>query len=102
MNCLICNNQDKIKKFSDYKLEIKSDEKYFKNCSIYNCSDCDFGFVYPFPSNENLNYFYQNIYRAADRPPFWRTENIVLQFYRNTKLQFYSSTGTEKTKQKHN
>lgn len=76
MNCLICNNQDKIKKFSDYKLEIKSDEKYFKNCSIYNCSDCDFGFVYPFPSNENLNYFYQNIYRAADRPPFWRTENI--------------------------
>lgn len=57
-------------------MEIQSDIKYFKDCSIFNCLSCDFGFVNPMPKADDLNFFYNNIYRSPGRPPFWCTKNI--------------------------
>lgn len=76
MKCLICNSSDNLKNISKYKLEIQSDEKYFKDCSIISCSKCDFGFVNPMPKSEILDFFYKNIYRSPNRPPFWYTKDI--------------------------
>ena len=75
MKCLICENKN-VTFLSDYKLEIEDDVEYFKNCKIYKCSDCDFNFVNPMPSKEKLDYFYENIYRSLNRPPYWFTENF--------------------------
>ena len=75
MKCLICENKN-ITLTSDYKLEVKADAQYFENCKIYKCDDCDFNFVYPMPSKEKLNYFYENVYRSLNRPPYWLTENF--------------------------
>ena len=75
MKCLICENKN-VTFLSDYKLEIEDDLEYFKNCKIYKCSDCDFNFVNPMPSKEKLDYFYENIYRSLNRPPYWFTENF--------------------------
>ncbi len=75
MNCLICNSSDSVKYHSDYKLEIKEDKSYFDNASIYRCESCDFSFASPMPSQEKLDYFYENIYRSDGRPPFFVTEN---------------------------
>lgn len=74
MKCLICENKNIIF-VSDYKLEIDADEEYFKDCKIYRCNDCDFSFVSPMPLREKLDYFYENIYRSLNRPPYWLTEN---------------------------
>ena len=74
MKCLICENKNTIL-IGDYKLEIDTDEKYFKDCKIYKCSDCEFSFVDPMPSREKLDYFYKNVYRSLNRPPYWLTEN---------------------------
>tara|TARA_B110000967_G_C18899725_1_gene573785 strand:+ start:5790 stop:6755 length:966 start_codon:yes stop_codon:yes gene_type:complete len=74
MKCLICENKN-VNFLSDYKLEIEADASYFKGCKIYRCNDCDFSFVSPMPSKEGLNFFYENIYRSLNRPPYWLTEN---------------------------
>ena len=40
MKCLICNKSEKINYLSDFKLEIKEDDEFFKDAKIYRCSDC--------------------------------------------------------------
>lgn len=75
MKCLICEKTNNVKFLSDYKLEIKEDTKYFKNAKIYRCEECDFAFVDPMPSPEDLNYFYEKVYRSNGRPPYLISEN---------------------------
>ena len=75
MKCFICKKSETVKFLDDYKLEIKEDIKFFHDLKIYNCSDCDFSFVNPIPSDNKLNYFYKHIYRAIGRPPYWMTKN---------------------------
>jgi len=75
MKCLICNKSEKVKFLDSLKLEVKEDEKYFPNAKIYRCDDCDFAFVSPIPNEETLNYFYKNIYRSNNRPPYLLSEN---------------------------
>ena len=75
MNCLICNKGNSVKFLDNYKLEIKEDTNYFQNLKIYRCDDCDFCFVNPMPSEQKLNYFYENIYRSDGRPPYLVSEN---------------------------
>ena len=75
MNCLICNKNDKVNFFDVYKLEVKEDYKYFKDIKIYRCTECDFSFADPVPSVNILDYFYENIYRSFNRPPYWLTGN---------------------------
>jgi len=75
MKCLICKKNETVKFLDDYKLEVKEDIKFFNNLKIYNCTDCDFSFVNPIPSEDKLNDFYKNVYRAVGRPPYWMTEN---------------------------
>ena len=58
INCLICNTSDKVNFLSDYLLEIKEDHEFFKDSKIYRCSDCNFAFVSPMPSEKKLNEFY--------------------------------------------
>jgi len=61
MQCLICEEKEKLNFFDNYKLEVQGDEKYFNNLKIYNCKSCDFSFVHPMPDENKLNYFYINI-----------------------------------------
>ena len=75
MNCLICKKNQDVKFHKDYLFEIKEDKKYFKDVKIYRCDECDFCFVSPMPSNKDLNYFYENIYRSDGRPPYLVSEN---------------------------
>ena len=75
MKCLICEKSETVKFLDDYKLEIKTDIKFFSGLKIYKCEDCDFSFVSPMPTNEKLNYFYKHVYRAPGRPPYWTTGN---------------------------
>ena len=75
MICLICNKSESVSFRADYKLEIKSDKKFFENQKIYSCKECDFSFVNPMPKDDKINYFYKNIYRSVNRPPYWMTEN---------------------------
>ena len=75
MKCLICNKSENVNYLSDFRLEIKEDEKFFKDAKIFRCSECDFSFVNPMPPNEELDYFYEKIYRSNNRPPFFVGEN---------------------------
>ena len=75
MNCLICKKNQDVKFHKDYLFEIEEDKKYFKDVKIYRCDECDFCFVSPMPSNKDLNYFYENIYRSDGRPPYLVSEN---------------------------
>jgi len=75
MKCLICEKAEAVKFLDEYKLEIKTDIKFFSGLKIYKCEDCDFSFVSPMPTNEKLNYFYKHVYRAPGRPPYWTTGN---------------------------
>ena len=75
MKCLICNKSENVNYLSDFRLEIKEDEKFFKDAKIFRCSECDFSFVNPMPPNEELDYFYEKIYRSNNRPPFLVGEN---------------------------
>ena len=75
MKCIICNNTN-LTFNSDYKVEVESDIQYFEKCKIYKCDDCDFNFVYPMPSKQKLNYFYENVYKSLNRPPYWLTGNL--------------------------
>ena len=47
MKCYICENDQKLKFLSEYKLEINEDHKYFENAKIFRCEDCQFSFVDP-------------------------------------------------------
>ena len=75
MKCLICEKKESVKLFSNYKLEIKEDEEFFKNLKIYTCEDCHFKFCYPMPEAAKLDYFYKKIYRSNGRPPYLLEEN---------------------------
>ena len=75
MNCLICKKNQDVKFHKDYLFEIKDDKKYFKDVKIYRCDECDFCFASPMPSNKDLDYFYENIYRSDGRPPYLVSEN---------------------------
>ncbi len=76
MNCLICKKNDNVNFLSDFRLEIREDEKYFRDAKIFRCSACDFSFVSPMPSTEKLDYFYEKVYRSNARPPFLVSENF--------------------------
>ncbi len=75
MKCLICNENKNVGFLDEYKLEILEDKKFFNDAKIYRCNDCDFAFVYPMPSDEKLNYFYEKVYRSNGRPPYLVSEN---------------------------
>ena len=75
MNCPICKNLKNVIPRCDYKYEIKEDIKYFGKLNVYKCKECDFSFANPMPETKNLDYFYKNIYRQVNRPPYWVTEN---------------------------
>jgi hypothetical protein len=75
MNCLICNKNDKVNFLDVYKLDVKEDYKYFKDIKIYQCTECDLSFADPIPPINVLDYFYENIYRSLNRPPYWLTGN---------------------------
>jgi 2-polyprenyl-3-methyl-5-hydroxy-6-metoxy-1,4-benzoquinol methylase len=79
VQCLICQSNNKVKFLDNYKLEIKEDKKYFDGAKLYQCTDCEFSFVNPMPSEKNLNYFYKNVYRAANRPPYWVSKDYEAQ-----------------------
>lgn len=74
MKCPICNSIDKSKQRCEYKFEIHEDKKYFGDLKIDQCKKCDFSFANPMPKDENLNFFYKNIYRQINRPPYWVTK----------------------------
>ena len=75
MNCPICNTNEKNIYRCEYKFEIHEDKKYFGDLKIYRCNKCDFSYANPMPKNEDLNFFYENIYRLPFRPPYWISEN---------------------------
>ncbi len=76
MNCLICQSKENLKFLDEYKLEIKQDVKFFKDLKIFHCNDCEFSFANPMPLDRDLNFFYKNIYRSANRPPYWVPTNF--------------------------
>ena len=97
MKCLICNKTETVKFLDNYKLEIKEDIKFFHNLKIYKCEGCDFSFVNPIPSEDKLNFFYKNVYRAVGRPPYWMTDNYedLKRYYledRNLNYLLYITT----------
>ena len=57
MQCIICKDKKSLEFVSKYKLEIDTDERYFKNPDIYRCKFCDFGFVHPMPKENDLSFF---------------------------------------------
>ena len=75
MKCPICNNSENVKLRCDYKYEIKEDAKYFGKLNVCKCEKCDFSFANPMPEMKNLDFFYENVYRQINRPPYWVTEN---------------------------
>ena len=75
MYCPICKNTKNVNLRCDYKYEIQEDIKYFGKLDVLKCQDCDFSFANPMPKMENLDYFYENIYREVNRPPYWVTAN---------------------------
>ena len=66
--CLICNEEKNLKFVDDYKFQVEYDVNYFGKLKIYECESCNLSFVNPMPKNENLENFYKNIYRSANRP----------------------------------
>ena len=75
MNCPICEKNIKSNYRCNYKFEIHEDKKYFGDLKIDRCEECDFSYANPMPKNENLDFFYENIYRLPHRPPYWISEN---------------------------
>ena len=67
-NCLICNEEKNVKFIDKYKFEVNYDVNYFKNMEIFSCESCDISFVNPSPNLKNLENYYNNIYRADNRP----------------------------------
>jgi len=75
MNCPICETSKSSNYRCDYKFEILEDKKYFGDLKIDRCEQCDFSYANPMPKDEDLNFFYEKIYRLPLRPPYWVTEN---------------------------
>lgn len=75
MNCPICKSNEHTKFRCDYKFEVLEDKKYFGDLKIDRCDQCDFSYASPMPKNDDLNFFYENIYRLPMRPPYWVSEN---------------------------
>lgn len=73
-SCPICNDKKDVNFRCDYKYEILEDKKYFDHLDIYKCNKCDFSFTHPMPKSSNLDFFYENVYRQVNRPPYWVTE----------------------------
>ena len=82
MKCVICNSKDNVNFRDNYLLEIDEDKDVFNEAKIYCCKSCDISFVFPMPSEDKLNYFYTNVYRAPYKPPYFLTE-----VYEDLKLQ---------------
>ena len=74
MVCPICKSNKNSNFRCEYKLEIHEDKKYFGNLKIDKCEECDFSYANPMPKNDNLNFFYENVYRLPNRPPYWVTK----------------------------
>lgn len=75
MNCPICKSSENSNYRCDYKFEIYEDKKYFGELKISKCEKCEFSYANPMPKRENLDFFYENIYRQINRPPYWVTIN---------------------------
>ena len=97
MDCPICKTNIKSNYRCDYKFEVHEDKKYFGDLKIDRCEECNFSYANPMPKNENLDFFYENIYRMPYRPPYWISENeqdIEKKFLldRNLNYLLYLST----------
>ena len=75
MHCPICKSEKVSGYLCDYKFEIYEDQKYFGNLKIDRCEKCDFSYANPMPDVKNLDFFYENVYRLPNRPPYWVTKN---------------------------
>ena len=71
MNCLICKSNKNVNFIDKYKFEVVEDKKYLKEMKIFRCENCEFGFINPMPKEDDLEYYYKEIYRAFDRPPYF-------------------------------
>ncbi len=67
MECPGCLTKE-IKFVDDYKYHIKKDENFLGKMKIYFCKVCDISFAYPAPKINQITYYYNNIYRAKNRP----------------------------------
>ena len=75
MKCPICHSNENSNYRCDYKFEVLEDKKYFGDLKINRCDQCDFSYANPMPKDDDLNFFYENIYRLPMRPPYWVSEN---------------------------
>ena len=75
MNCPICKTNKNSNYRCDYKFEVREDKKYFGDLKINKCEECDFSYANPMPKDQNLDFFYENIYRLPHRPPYWISKN---------------------------
>ena len=75
MACPICKSNVNSNYRCDYKFEVREDKKYFGDLKIDKCENCDFSYANPMPNNQNLDFFYENIYRLPFRPPYWISKN---------------------------
>ncbi len=87
IKCILCNTE-KVSFYDNYKFHVINDKKYFGETKIYKCNTCDFGFCDPMPKKENLNYFYNKVYRAAGRPHEINYHALDLQLYSHTNLNY--------------
>ena len=97
ISCPICDEEKKVSYRCEYKYEIFEDKQYFDHLDIYKCDNCDFSFAHPMPKSKNLDFFYENVYRQVNRPPYWVTESDediekrILE-YKNLNYLLYLST----------
>lgn len=66
INCIICNSKSDY--LDNYKFNVNSDEDHYGVLKIYYCKLCNFAFAHPMPTDEKLNYYYENIYGELGRP----------------------------------
>lgn len=76
MDCLICKSPKNVNFLDEYKFEVIEDKKYLKDLKIYRCENCEFSFVNPMPNEKDLDYYYENVYRTFERPPYFLTGDI--------------------------
>ena len=64
ITCHLCNlkkdakssrSSGTLRKISNFKLQIKSDKKYFEKINVYKCGKCKLIFSHPMPSNKTSN-----------------------------------------------
>ncbi len=46
------------------------DAEFLGDMMLLGCKSCDLVFANPFPSDQALNFYYENIYRKPGRPHF--------------------------------